>query len=265
MSNYCFVIQPFDGGKFDKRYDDVFAPAINSILGLEAYRVDKDFGVDVPIEAIEEKIENSKICLADITLDNPNVWYEVGFARAKGKPLVLLCSDERKTQYPFDIRHRTVLSYKTESTQDYDELSANITTRIQAVLTNPVSIPVPANLVEDIEGLTYYEIALLGAVLKKQDVPGEGCSSYHIKEEMRNNGLNEIAFNIAFAQLSKKEFISSEKRQEHDYNGNYLGDYMSCSISNIGFDWVMSNVGKFDLKFVPQQQSEQSNSDELPF
>jgi hypothetical protein len=24
----CFVIQPFDGGAFDKRYDDIFVPAI---------------------------------------------------------------------------------------------------------------------------------------------------------------------------------------------------------------------------------------------
>ena len=24
MEDFCFVIQPFDGGKFDKRYDDVY-------------------------------------------------------------------------------------------------------------------------------------------------------------------------------------------------------------------------------------------------
>jgi hypothetical protein len=24
----CFVIQPFDAGKFDKRYEDVFVPAV---------------------------------------------------------------------------------------------------------------------------------------------------------------------------------------------------------------------------------------------
>ena len=55
MNDYCFVIQPFDGGKFDKRYDDVFAPAINSIPGLNAYRVDKDFGVEVPIDTVERE------------------------------------------------------------------------------------------------------------------------------------------------------------------------------------------------------------------
>ena len=49
----CFVIQPFDFGKFDKRYADVYQPAIKA-AGLEPYRVDRDPGVDVAIEAIEE-------------------------------------------------------------------------------------------------------------------------------------------------------------------------------------------------------------------
>ena len=33
----CFVIQPFDGGAFDKRFDDVFVPAIKD-AGFEPYR-----------------------------------------------------------------------------------------------------------------------------------------------------------------------------------------------------------------------------------
>lgn len=41
MEEYCFMIQPFDGGKFDKRYEDVFKPAIEA-AGLIAYRVDND-------------------------------------------------------------------------------------------------------------------------------------------------------------------------------------------------------------------------------
>ena len=77
----CFVIQPFDGAKFDKRYTDIYKPAIEA-AGLEAYRVDTDPGVQVPIDAIEKGIKQATICLADITTDNPNVWYELGFAFA---------------------------------------------------------------------------------------------------------------------------------------------------------------------------------------
>ena len=37
----CFMIQPLDGKQYDKRYEDVFEPAIRD-AGLEPYRVDRD-------------------------------------------------------------------------------------------------------------------------------------------------------------------------------------------------------------------------------
>lgn len=77
MENFCFMIQPFDGGRFDKRYEDIYKPAIIA-AGLDAYRVDADDLAQVPIDTIEEKIRAATICVADITLNNPNVWYEVG-------------------------------------------------------------------------------------------------------------------------------------------------------------------------------------------
>ncbi len=54
----CFVIQPFDGGKFDKRYKDVFAPAIR-VTDLGPYRADHDPSVSIPIEDIQRGIENA--------------------------------------------------------------------------------------------------------------------------------------------------------------------------------------------------------------
>ncbi len=80
----CFVIQPFDGDRFDRRFDDVFVPAIRA-ADLEPYRVDRDRKVSQLIEAIEKEIAASAICLADITLDNPNVWYELGLRDSLGR------------------------------------------------------------------------------------------------------------------------------------------------------------------------------------
>ena len=37
----CFMIQPFDRDKFDKRYADTFEPAMSK-AELEPYRVDRD-------------------------------------------------------------------------------------------------------------------------------------------------------------------------------------------------------------------------------
>ena len=63
----------------------------------------KDPSVSVPIDDIELGIENSEVCLAEISTDNPNVWYELGYAIASKREVFLLCSkNERKTHFPFD-------------------------------------------------------------------------------------------------------------------------------------------------------------------
>lgn len=129
MKKTCFVIQPFDSGKYDKRFKDVYGPAIEA-AGLTPYRVDQDPSVQIPIESIEEGIRRASVCLADITTDNPNVWYELGYAFAMGRPVIMVCSQEREgRKYPFDIQHRTVLNYQTDSMSDFEKLREQLTER----------------------------------------------------------------------------------------------------------------------------------------
>ena len=119
--NTCFVMQPFDQGVFDQRYEDVIKPAIRN-AGLEAYRVDQDPKVSIPIKEIENGIREATICLAEITDDNPNVWFELGYAIACRKQVVLICSEERSSKFPFDVQHRTIIKYQTGSRQVLDKL-----------------------------------------------------------------------------------------------------------------------------------------------
>ena len=129
----CFVIQPFDT-VFNNRFKDIYKPAIEKV-GLKAYRTDCDPGVSVPIEAIENGIRQAIICLADITTNNPNVWYELGFAFASGCEVVMVCSNERQDKkYPFDIQHRSIISYSTDSPSDYKQLRNKITEKISAYI-----------------------------------------------------------------------------------------------------------------------------------
>ena len=109
----CFVIQPFDeGGFYDRRYAEVLAPAVRG-AGLEPYRVDRDPSADVPIETIESEIQSAAACIAGISEDNPNVWYELGYAMAARKDVVLLSSAARK-RYPFDIQHHPLRAGVTQ-------------------------------------------------------------------------------------------------------------------------------------------------------
>jgi nucleoside 2-deoxyribosyltransferase len=178
---FCFVIQPFDKGIFDKRFDDVIAPAILA-AGLEPYRVDKDLKVEIPIEEIEKGIRQARICLAEITTNNPNVWYELGYAMACGKSVVLVCAEDREGKFPFDVQHRTILSYKTESSSDFTQIRDLISERIKALLEKEDSITeiTESSPIAETEGLSEHEIVALASVMKNQISPGDTVYSSNI-------------------------------------------------------------------------------------
>lgn len=245
MEDFCFVIQPFDGGKFDKRYDDVYKPAIVA-AGLDAYRVDADDLAQVPIDMIEQKIQAATICMADITLNNPNVWYEVGYAYASNKTVVLVCSDERTEDYPFDVRSRNILSYKTESASDYQEFQEKLTKRINKLKSVNAVVPItPINkVVDNFEGLTYQEVTFLGAILSNQDRLDEYVSTWSVKEQMKRSGLNEISFNICMRKLLAKNFI--EMTIVDVFNGN---ENSGVLITEEGNEWILKNEDKFSIEY----------------
>src|SRR5258708_8751680 len=97
-------------------------------------RVDRDPTVSIPIEDIEAGIRNAEVCLAEITTDNPNVWFELGFAIPSQRDVVLICSSERESRFPFDIQHRSIIRYNTESSSDFEALKDRITERLRAIL-----------------------------------------------------------------------------------------------------------------------------------
>jgi hypothetical protein len=125
----CFVIQPFDDDDYDRRYDEVLVPAIRA-AGLEPYRVDRNPAADVPADEIEKGIRMARVCLADVSDNNPNVWYEVGYAFASHKRVCLIAS-KRSGSRPFDIRNRAVVEYEVQGDQD---LRARISERLRAIL-----------------------------------------------------------------------------------------------------------------------------------
>src|ERR1022692_1333472 len=161
----CFVMQPFDGGPFDRRYEDIFAPAIKA-AGLEPYRVDQDPNVSIPIHDIELGIRDSRLCLAEITEDNPNVWFELGYAIACGKEVVLICSAQRRAKFPFDIQHRTIITYTTESSSDFVTLQLKITEKITAYLekSEVISNASEISRLTTFEGLDPHEVVALATI-----------------------------------------------------------------------------------------------------
>jgi hypothetical protein len=238
------MIQPFDGGPFDKRFEDVIAPAIRA-AGLDPYRVDQDPGVVVPIDQIEEGIRSAAACVADITTFNPNVWYELGFAIAAGKPVLLIALDEPNKRYPFDIQHRHVIRYKTDSARDFQALGADLTTRLKAVLEKEEKLErvVMAPSVADVQGLSQHELVALVTIAENLDHPNDHISAHTIRNDMERSGFNRIAVTLALTVLVRKGL--AELHQESDFNGN---DYSAYSITESGMSWLLSNQDTLALR-----------------
>ena len=195
----CFVIQPFDADKLDRRFKEVYAPAIKA-AGLDPYRVDQDPSVVVPIDAIENGIRRASVCLADITTDNPNVWYELGFAFASGRPVIMVCSDDRTgKKYPFDIQHRTVIPYRVSSPIDFATLQSEITTRIKARITQTEAFHAiqASEQGVPVHGLTQPELAVLAAVVGGIILPNQGVTPWSAKNDVQRDGFTSVKYGIA--------------------------------------------------------------------
>lgn len=259
----CFVIQPFDGGgPFDKRYDDVLVPAIRD-ASLAAYRVDRDPSVSIPIDEIEDGIRNAEVCLADISQDNPNVWFEVGFAIASRKPLCLIC-DTKKDRFPFDVQHRSIIRYESDSLRDFTSMQDKITKKLVALVNDRADLSMIANSspLSETDGLNPHEIALL-AVTFLSDAKGDPTPTWSVFREMESAGFTEMATGVALHTLVSKNLIYKDSRV--DERGE---DFTVLLPTEDGKHWIISNPDKVSLRRKAadaRSAHEPLTSDDIPF
>ena len=243
----CFVIQPFDNGKFDERFNDIYKPALEE-ADFEVYRVDHDSGVEVPILAIEDGIRNANICLADITTDNPNVWYELGFAFAVNRPVIMICSSERQGGFPFDIQHRAVIKYSPDSPSSFEKLKNQITVKAQALFKTSDALQQvkEAEQTTPIGGLSPLEIMVLATLVGETAVPGSVAYLHSLERDVKRSGITSIGFGLAIRELIDKEFVNLAKINDQDYGEP--ADFNGVQISPVGWKWIQQNDSRFILK-----------------
>lgn len=103
----AFIVMQFDTPEYDALYRDVIEPICKEFK-LAPHRGDSTYLPGLVIEDIKKQIAESRIVIAEITPTNPNVYYEVGYADALKKPLILI-ADKREGLKPFDVQaYRTI-------------------------------------------------------------------------------------------------------------------------------------------------------------
>jgi len=102
----CFAVMQFSPD-FDQLYEKVIKEQCEA-FGYEVVRADEFYTPGHILDDITKSIREAALVIADVTPDNANVYYELGYAHGLGKQTILLC-DKRREKLPFDISgYRTV-------------------------------------------------------------------------------------------------------------------------------------------------------------
>ena len=245
----CFVAQPFDEGKFDKRYRDVFEPAIIA-GGAEPYRIDKDPSADVPIEEIERRITMSSLFFSDISIDNPNVWFEVGYAKAASKPMCVVCEKSQRHRLPFDVQHISVIFYSTESSSDFSELNVRIKERIEALVARQ-DVRQREGLIsagKKHAGLADHELSALSFIASKAGGIRSPTYGYPFREAMRSAGYTELASSLALSKLERTGYIVVDTGTTNHPFSDEPEEWESYMLTSDGWAWIEENQRHLNLK-----------------
>ncbi|HLN04040.1 MAG TPA: nucleoside 2-deoxyribosyltransferase [Bryobacteraceae bacterium] len=124
----AFVVMQF-AEPYDTFYDEVIRKQADA-AGFEVVRIDEKAGPGVIFQDIQHEIEQAEIVIAEITPANPNVFYELGYAHALGKPTILLA--QRGSQLPFDIGSFRVVFYN-DTIGGKAEVERNLKKHLEAI------------------------------------------------------------------------------------------------------------------------------------
>ena len=126
----AFVVMQFSD-TFNALYRDVIKPTCKK-FGLEAIRADDIYKCDLIINDIARSIEEASVIIADVTTDNPNVFYEVGYAHGIKKATILL-SDRTREKLPFDVSGFRTLFYDN-TIGGKSDVEARLTTHLKNIM-----------------------------------------------------------------------------------------------------------------------------------
>ena len=145
MPPICFMVMPYstkptgapagsgapDKVNFDRLWEAALRPAIQS-AGYEAVRANEDIGALIINEMIE-RLAISDLVLADVSIPNGNVYYEVGIRHAAQKQGCIMTAATWSKPL-FDVDRMRQIRYPLPSESVSDETAAEIIKIVQAAI-----------------------------------------------------------------------------------------------------------------------------------
>lgn len=123
---FCFVISPIGepGTPIRRDADDLLRMIICPALEIFHFKVlrgdHRSEANQIDLDVIQ-CVQEADICIADISLYNPNVFYEVGRRDETGKPLILMRAKSAQ-RMPVDLGTRRYIEYDLEASREIPDV-----------------------------------------------------------------------------------------------------------------------------------------------
>ena len=107
----AFVIMPFDDEVANSVYEHCTIPICKE-FNLHVERADEIFTPNPILDDIRFAIEKSTVIIADISGNNPNVFYELGMSHMLKRKQTIMITHDEFNGIPFDISHIRIIQYQ---------------------------------------------------------------------------------------------------------------------------------------------------------
>jgi len=120
LKNQCMGVYQFPSKSEANRFHDLIRPIVETHTGLNYVDALSYYEAERPkMDLIYRLIEESMLIIIDITLENANVFTELGIAYSLRKPLILICEESAfqtkwQSHPPFDIQGRELIVFSNE-------------------------------------------------------------------------------------------------------------------------------------------------------
>lgn len=128
-SNVVFLIAACKDD-VEETIKEVYKPVIEGEFGLKLIFQEREEPSKTIHEDIYDYIDNCMFIITDLTHHRPNCYYELGYARAKGKQIILCIEESQRKEIPFDV---TPLRYTPYNMSKKDNFIGELRDRVNIV------------------------------------------------------------------------------------------------------------------------------------
>lgn len=152
----AFVISPIgDPGSHErKRADQILNHIIEPVvseLGYKAVRADTISKPGVITSQIISHLLNDPLVIADLTGQNPNVFYELAVRHTVGKATIQMIQEGERI--PFDVSTTRTIQINHQDLDSVDKGKKELRKQIEAVEKNPTLVDSPISMTVDLQAL----------------------------------------------------------------------------------------------------------------